>query len=1125
MARTVSVNLVANIGQYVSGMNTAAAATSRLGDSATASTKKAQSGFDVAGKGALLMGAAVVGGMAMAVSKSMEFEKAMSGAAAATTAAAGTLADLRGAAMKAGADTQYSATEAAQAITEMGKAGVASADILAGGLDGALALAAAGQLDVAKSAEIASVAMTQFKLSGDQLPHVADLLAAGAGKAMGSVEDLGMALNQAGLIASQSGISIEETTGTLAAFASAGLIGSDAGTSFKTMLQRLQNPSKEAAALLADFGISLYDAKGQFVGMDALAGQLRGSMEGLTPAVRDAAMAQIFGSDAVRAANVLYTEGAAGIAEWTDKVNDQGYAADQAARLTDNLAGDLERLGGSFDTLLITLGEGAQGPLRTLVQALGGIVDGITWMVEAWDSLPGPVQAGITALVAFNLLSGPVSTAAKSIGFAIDVLKASAATTGGQLGLLKSGAGGLVSALGGPVGLAIAGVTTGLGFMVTGLMNAGKATVDTAAYQDRLTSALKQSNGAIDENVRGLAAKQAAETEISDNTSLLDYARRAGVELSLVTDALLGNKGAADEVAAAFDEYLQVQALAAQARGEDMGAIAVWTEANNVAKDAIGQLTPALAEAQQKNSDLAAAERESGGAAVAAASSQDQFAAATEAAQASVDEAKAAVDAFKLSLDIITGATVSMIQVESAFHAAVAAADGALEGMNGTVLDGAGKLNTQSESGRAAADVLLDVRDSGNQLISTMIQQGETVEEVTARDAELRASFIRTAEAMGVSSADAIRLADDILGIPDQRQTKIDADVSAARANIAATQLDIDNMSGRTVTIGVRASAPANFSQQAGRLYVGVVPEFAEGGYTGTGGKYQPAGVVHKGEFVFPQEAVNRIGLGRLGAMAGLPGYANGGPVGIDVHADGAALDGDLRNLIRTATAAVTTSRTNATAGTGAVGGTWQSLFAMVKAAFPLARVNSAYRPGDPDYHGRGKAVDLGWGSMPGGSGNAGLAAMDRWLYQNHGSRLAELIYTGAGNSTPDIKNGRPLNYGATTNAAHRNHVHVATYDQGGLLGHGQMGLNLSGSSERVLNPRETRAYEAGMRSREFSGGGARGVSAPVVVKLEDATVTGTFVMDTGGVVRLVDGRIAQQESARARGINSRPTR
>jgi hypothetical protein len=57
-------------------------------------------------------------------------------------------------------------------------------------------------------------------------------------------------------------------------------------------------------------------------------------------------------------------------------------------------------------------------------------------------------------------------------------------------------------------------------------------------------------------------------------------------------------------------------------------------------------------------------------------------------------------------------------------------------------------------------------------------------------------------------------------------------------------------------------------------------PGFAAGGYTGAGGKHEPAGIVHRGEFVFPQEAVQRIGVSRLGAMAGLPGYDLGGLVG-----------------------------------------------------------------------------------------------------------------------------------------------------------------------------------------------------------------------------------------------------
>ncbi|WP_312941282.1 tape measure protein [Agrobacterium pusense] len=60
---------------------------------------------------------------------------------------------------------------------------------------------------------------------------------------------------------------------------------------------------------------------------------------------------------------------------------------------------------------------------------------------------------------------------------------------------------------------------------------------------------------------------------------------------------------------------------------------------------------------------------------------------------------------------------------------------------------------------------------------------------------------------------------------------------------------------------------------------------FANGGYTGDGGKYQPAGVVHKGEYVFDQAAVKAAGgPAAMEAMRrNLKGYANGGPVGISV--------------------------------------------------------------------------------------------------------------------------------------------------------------------------------------------------------------------------------------------------
>jgi TP901 family phage tail tape measure protein len=101
---------------------------------------------------------------------------------------------------------------------------------------------------------------------------------------------------------------------------------------------------------------------------------------------------------------------------------------------------------------------------------------------------------------------------------------------------------------------------------------------------------------------------------------------------------------------------------------------------------------------------------------------------------------------------------------------------------------------------------------------------------------------------------------------------------------------------------------------------------FASGGYTGDGPKYTPAGIVHAGEFVFPQEAVKRLGVGRLGSMAGLPGYAAGGLVGgnsmtvgnlsPDVHMNTSGVGDQFAHMIAAIKAAMMPTY-NAGAGAG----------------------------------------------------------------------------------------------------------------------------------------------------------------------------------------------------------------
>lgn len=404
-----------------------------------------------ASQSAVILGGAMLAAFGIAAKAAMDFDKSMSAVAAATGANAEQMGQLRQAALDAGSATMFSAKEAADAETELAKAGLNASQILGGALTGALDLAAAGQLDVASAAGIAATTLKQFDLAGSQTSHVADLLAAGAGKALGSVEQLSEGLKYVGPVAHGMGVSIEQTTGALALFASKGILGEQAGTSLRGVISSLSSPSMEAAKTMESLGINVFDAQGKFLGLDGVAAQLQSSMSGLTQAERSQALGRIFGNAQLTAAQILYESGAEGIREWTNAVDDSGYAQEQAAKLTDNLAGDLERLGGSISTVLIDGGSKATGVLRFLVQAATDGVDTIS-------SLPGPLQAAGVGLMGVvgggTLLLGALGTMIPRIQEARAALEAL-----GPAGVRANTALGVIGKAGGGAIAAIAGIT------------------------------------------------------------------------------------------------------------------------------------------------------------------------------------------------------------------------------------------------------------------------------------------------------------------------------------------------------------------------------------------------------------------------------------------------------------------------------------------------------------------------------------------------------------------------------------------------------------------------------------------------------------------------------------------
>lgn len=345
-------------------------------------------------RGLLVTSAALSAGLVGIVGVTANFNKEISTLGGVANASAQQLKDLRSVVLEAGQATVFSASEAAKGATELARAGVSTQNIIRGGLVGALNLAAAGQLGLSEASEIAANTMNVFKLRGDQVNHVADLLAAAANSAAGGVKEMGYSLAQSALVAKQTGLNLEDTVGTLALFASNALIGSDAGTSLRTMLLRLNPQSAEAANSMRALGLDFYDANGNFIGITKTAGLLQEKLKGLTQEQRTAALSTIFGQDAIRGATVLYEAGAEGVQKYIDTVNDSGAASRLAARNMDNLSGDLEKLKGSFEVALIGTGEQADGVMRNLVQTTD-------LMVSAYGQLPPQVQGGAFALLSF----------------------------------------------------------------------------------------------------------------------------------------------------------------------------------------------------------------------------------------------------------------------------------------------------------------------------------------------------------------------------------------------------------------------------------------------------------------------------------------------------------------------------------------------------------------------------------------------------------------------------------------------------------------------------------------------------------------------------------------------------
>lgn len=788
-------NIMIRLSADTSNYSTKMAAASTQAEKLSTALEKPGSKSRIATNLMAGMGLAAVALGVSATKMAADFDQSMSTIQADLQASDGDMQKLRAAAIQAGADTVYNANEAADGIDALGKAGLSTTDILSGGLSGALNLAASDGMQVGEAAELMSTTLKQFNLEGSDAGKVADALAAGAGKAVGSAHDLGLALNQAGLMANSMGVSMTETVGTLSAFANAGMIGSDAGTSLKTMLQRLSNPTKAAQAQMDELGISAYDASGQFVGLENFAGQLKTSMSGLTQEQRNAALSIIFGSDAVRAANVLYSEGSDGIAGWTKAVSDSGFAADVASKKNDNLKGDIEQLSGSFETMMINLGEGSQGVLRNLVQ-------GLDTLVNAFSSLPAPVQQGALAMTAavggaialhkaLGSLEKTSGTAGNAIAMLIDPIQR-ARTAAPQLaeglmqvgssmgaamsdiatgtitlgkgetalnGLKKAGSG-VIDLLGGPWGVAITAAAMVLGTFISEQQKAEeRATQLSTALQDGASAAqyyektLADSSGAkITDNWLGRLT--------SGYDNVWQAVDKVGIKHATFINAIKGEKNAVGEVNKAIESYRK--------QLTDQGKLVTGNE-YRVISQSLTELQGNYKASESAATDFAQADKEATqasldktGALLTGADAANQSAASSQDAASADDILAEAFGATKDAVSDTAGALSEVIDaMETYYGFAISSSDAQVDladkiaSANDTIGKNAKTLDLTTEAGRKNQSALNDIADAALKCAKAQAQNGDSLNDIYPNIDKAHDAFTQLMQSLGKTPEEA----------------------------------------------------------------------------------------------------------------------------------------------------------------------------------------------------------------------------------------------------------------------------------------------------------------------------------------------------------------------------------
>lgn len=407
--------------------------------------------------------APLVGIGTAAVKVTADFDSAMSEVAAISGATGDEFNQLREKAIEMGSKTKFSASESAEAMKYMAMAGWDSQQMM-DGLAGVMNAAAASGEDLGTVSDILTDGLTAFGMAASDSGRMADVLTAAATSSNTTIGLLGETFKYTAPVCGALKISLEECALATGLMANAGIKGSQAGTSLRSGLTNLIYPSDAVAAAMERYNVSLQTNADGSANLSATMHVLRDNLGGLSETERAAALAAIFGKEAVSGWSAIVTASDSDFNSLAEAIaNSTGKAEEIANLKLDNLSGQLTILKSTVEGIAVQIGD-------ILTPAVSGIVSKIQEFATAFSNLDDGTKKTIVTIAGVAAAIGPVMAI---LGVVISTIGGIVSAIGGVIAAVGAGTGVMgalgaaFSVLAGPIAIVVAVVAAAVIAIVT----------------------------------------------------------------------------------------------------------------------------------------------------------------------------------------------------------------------------------------------------------------------------------------------------------------------------------------------------------------------------------------------------------------------------------------------------------------------------------------------------------------------------------------------------------------------------------------------------------------------------------------------------------------------------------